>query len=46
MSDIYGDKSSVEIFAECFSEDEKHETAMERAFREAKEKKAKKEEKK
>lgn len=41
MSDIFGMKSSVEIFAECFSNDEKQETAMERAFREAHEKKAK-----
>ena len=43
MSDIFGMKSSVEIFAEYFSNDEKQETAMERAFREAQEKKAKKE---
>ena len=46
MSDIFGMKSSVEIFAEYFSNDEKHETAMERAFREAREKKAKKDKEK
>ena len=44
--DIFGNKSSVEIFAEYFSNDEKHETAMERVLREAQKKKAKKEEKK
>lgn len=42
MSDIFGMKSSVEIFAEYFSNDKKQETAMSRAFREAQEKKAKK----
>lgn len=41
--DIFGNKSSVEIFAEYFP-NEKQETAMERAFREAQEK-AKKEKK-
>ena len=44
MSDIFGMKSSVEIFAEYFGTNaEKHETAIERAFREAQGKKAKKE---
>lgn len=46
MSDIFGMKYSVEIFAEYFSNDEKHETAMERAFREAREKKDKEKEEK
>lgn len=40
--DIFGNKSSMEILAE-YSNDEKQETAMERAFREAQEKKAAKE---
>ena len=44
--DIFGNKSSMEIFAEYFSNDEKQETAMERAFREAQEKKAKKDKEK
>ena len=46
--DVFGNKSSVEIYAEYFGTETKTETAMERAFREAQEKKAKneKEEKK
>ena len=46
MSDILGMKSSVKIFAEYFSNDEKQETTMSRAFREAQEKKAKKDKEK
>lgn len=44
MSNIFGMKSNMEIFAECLGTNaEKQETAMERAFREAQEKKSKKE---
>lgn len=39
MSDIFGMKSIVEIFAEYFGTNaKKHETVMERAFHEAQEK--------
>lgn len=45
--DVFGKKSSVEIYAEYFgTEDVKTETAMERAFREAQEKKAAKDKEK